>query len=116
VSNGELIFVVDSSGTLTCYDAKDGKKQWQQDLNDECAASPSIANGRLYLITKKARSSWSNSRASSRNWPAHRSAKPSRQPGLRTKQDLRTRMKHLICLEAKGAAARNHSAQEACSG
>ena len=53
VSNGELIFVVDTSGTLTCYDAKNGKKQWQQDLGEECNASPSIAGDRLYLITKK---------------------------------------------------------------
>jgi outer membrane protein assembly factor BamB len=53
VSNGELVFVVDSGGVLTCYDAKDGKKQWQQDLSDECRASPSIAGNRLYLLTKK---------------------------------------------------------------
>ncbi|MGB8168101.1 MAG: PQQ-binding-like beta-propeller repeat protein [Chthoniobacteraceae bacterium] len=53
VSDGELIFVIDTSGTLTCYDAKDGTKQWQQDLGEECNASPSIAGHRLYLITKK---------------------------------------------------------------
>jgi len=53
VSNDELVFVVDSSGTLTCYDAKDGKKQWQQDFSEECNASPSIAGNRLYLVTRK---------------------------------------------------------------
>ncbi len=53
VSNGELIFVIDTSGTLTCYDAKEGKKQWQHELGDDCNASPSIAGDRLYLITKK---------------------------------------------------------------
>jgi outer membrane protein assembly factor BamB len=53
VSDGELIFVVETSGTLTCYEAKDGTKQWQQDLEEECNSSPSIAGNHLYLITKK---------------------------------------------------------------
>lgn len=53
VSNGELVFVVDTSGTLTCYDAKTGRKQWEHDLGDEVKASPSIAGKTLYLITKK---------------------------------------------------------------
>ena len=53
VSNGELIFTVTSSGMLTCYDAKDGKKQWEHDFEDACNASPSIAGGKLILITNK---------------------------------------------------------------
>ena len=53
VSNGELVFVLDSAGMLTCYDAKDGSKQWDHDFRDECHASPSIAGNRLYLITRK---------------------------------------------------------------
>ena len=35
---------------LTCYDAKDGKKQWEHDLGEQCNASPSIAGGKLILI------------------------------------------------------------------
>src|SRR5207244_13434872 len=53
VSNGELVFLIDSGGMLTCYDAKNGKKQWEHDIKDECQASPSIAGDRVYLITKK---------------------------------------------------------------
>ncbi|MDR3405685.1 MAG: PQQ-binding-like beta-propeller repeat protein [Chthoniobacter sp.] len=53
VSNGELIFLLDSSGVLTCYDAKDGKKQWQHDFGDECNASPSLAGHQVYVFTKK---------------------------------------------------------------
>lgn len=53
VSNGELVFVCDSTGVATCYDAKTGKKQWQQDLEEPCNASPSIVDGHLYLIAKK---------------------------------------------------------------
>jgi outer membrane protein assembly factor BamB len=52
-SNGELLFTVTTPGLLTCYDAKDGKKQWEQDLAMECHASPSIANGRLYVTGTK---------------------------------------------------------------
>jgi outer membrane protein assembly factor BamB len=53
VSNGELVFVVDSSGVVTCYDAKTGRKQWEHDLEDEFRASPSLADGHLYLVSKK---------------------------------------------------------------
>ena len=55
VCNGELIFLVDSSGTLTCYDAKSGKKEWTQDLEEEVNASPSIVGRHLAVITKKGR-------------------------------------------------------------
>ena len=51
VSNGELIFVVNSAGMATCYDAKDGKKQWEHDFDEACNASPSIAGNKLVLIT-----------------------------------------------------------------
>jgi outer membrane protein assembly factor BamB len=53
VSNGELAFLVTSSGMLTCYDAKNGRKQWEHDFEEECNASPSIVAERLYLITNK---------------------------------------------------------------
>jgi outer membrane protein assembly factor BamB len=53
VSNGELVFVLDSTGVLTAYDAKDGHKHWSHDYNEPCNASPSLAGGRLYLITRQ---------------------------------------------------------------
>ena len=53
VCNGELVFVCDSGGVVTCYDAKDGKKLWQKDLEDGCKASPSVAGSHLCLITAK---------------------------------------------------------------
>jgi formylglycine-generating enzyme required for sulfatase activity len=53
VSNGELIFLISSAGTLTCYDAKDGKKLWQHELDEECNASPSIVGNHLYVLTAK---------------------------------------------------------------
>jgi outer membrane protein assembly factor BamB len=53
VSNGELLFTVSTPGMLTCYDAKDGKKLWEQDLGMECRASPSLAGTRLYVFGTK---------------------------------------------------------------
>jgi hypothetical protein len=51
--NGELVFAVTTSGMLTCLDAKDGKKQWDHDYEMEFHASPSLAAGRLYLLSQK---------------------------------------------------------------
>ncbi len=52
-SNGELVFALTTSGLLTCWNAKDGKKLWEHDYETECHASPSIAANRLYLFTQK---------------------------------------------------------------
>jgi outer membrane protein assembly factor BamB len=53
VSNGELIFVLNSAGMLTCYDAKDGRKEWEHDFDEQCNASPGIAGKTVYLVTNK---------------------------------------------------------------
>ncbi len=53
VSDGELVFTLSTPGMLTCYDLKDGKKQWEQDLGAEYNASPSLAGRRLYLVSIK---------------------------------------------------------------
>jgi outer membrane protein assembly factor BamB len=51
--NGELVFTLTTSGTLTCFDVKDGKRQWEHDFDMECHASPSIAGDRLYIFGQK---------------------------------------------------------------
>ena len=53
VSNGELVFTVTSSGMLTCFDVKDGKKVWQKDLELEVQSSPAIAGNRLFVLSTK---------------------------------------------------------------
>jgi outer membrane protein assembly factor BamB len=53
VGNGELVFTASSNGMLTCFDIKDGKKLWEQDLNFEVNASPAIAGDRLIVFGKK---------------------------------------------------------------
>jgi len=50
VSDGDLLFSLMTSGLLTCFDVKDGKKQWEHDFGMEFQASPAIAGDRLYLF------------------------------------------------------------------
>jgi outer membrane protein assembly factor BamB len=53
VSDGRLVFTVSSSGQVICFDAKDGKKVWTQDLEMEVQASPCLAGNHLYVIGDK---------------------------------------------------------------
>ena len=53
VSNGELVFTMSTPGVLTCFDAKDGKKQWEHDFELEFHSSPSLAGNDLYLFAQK---------------------------------------------------------------
>ena len=53
ISNGELVFTITTSGMLTCFDAKDGKKLWEHDFDMEFHSSPGIAGTALYLFSQK---------------------------------------------------------------
>lgn len=53
VSNGELVFALTTAGMLSCFDLKDGKKQWEHDYEFECHATPGIAGNRLYFVGQK---------------------------------------------------------------
>jgi len=50
VSNGDLLFNLMTSGLLTCFNVKDGTKQWEHDFDTEIQASPAIVGKRLYLF------------------------------------------------------------------
>jgi outer membrane protein assembly factor BamB len=50
-TNGELVFLLETYGFLTCYDARDGTKVWEQDLDETFTASPSLAGDNLYFMT-----------------------------------------------------------------
>lgn len=52
-SNGELVFMLTTSGILTCLDVKDGKKVWEHDYEMEFHASPAIGAGKMYLFSQK---------------------------------------------------------------
>jgi len=53
VSNGEYIFVLNSDGLALCFNVSDGKKLWEEDIREDFLASPSLVNGKLYLLTTK---------------------------------------------------------------
>ncbi len=49
--NGELLWLVDTGGVVTCYDAKTGERLGEHDLGASCQASPTIAGGLLYILS-----------------------------------------------------------------
>jgi len=51
LTDGQRLWLVTDSGVLTCYSAPDGKKLYEQDLEEGCYASPSLAGRRLILFT-----------------------------------------------------------------
>ena len=53
VSNGELIFLLDTGGYITCYETRTGKKVWEDDLGEEFQSSPSVVGEQLYLLSRK---------------------------------------------------------------
>jgi len=53
VSNGKLIFLLETYGKLTCYKVSDGTKLWEKDLETSFTASPSLADNRLYMLSEK---------------------------------------------------------------
>ncbi len=53
VSNGELVFLLHTAGTLTCYQCADGKMLWEKDLDTSFNASPSLVGNRIYLLSTK---------------------------------------------------------------
>jgi len=53
VSDGELIFLLTTFGTLSCHKLADGEKAWEQDLQGNFQSSPGIVGDRIYLISEK---------------------------------------------------------------
>ena len=49
VSDGELVYTVNSGGMVTCFEIKAGQKVWEHDLETEVQASPVIVGRRLYV-------------------------------------------------------------------
>ena len=51
---GELLFMVNNDGVLSCYDALQGKVLWKERLKGSYRASPIAAEGRIYLLNTSA--------------------------------------------------------------
>ncbi|MCD4699814.1 MAG: PQQ-binding-like beta-propeller repeat protein, partial [Phycisphaerae bacterium] len=51
VSDGKLLWLVETYGILTCYDVKTGKTVGEKELDDDFNASPTLVGERVYLIS-----------------------------------------------------------------
>lgn len=49
--DGQRVYLVNSSGTLTCYDAKAGKKLWDKDMEMTFKACTSLVGDKVYLVS-----------------------------------------------------------------
>jgi outer membrane protein assembly factor BamB len=57
VTDGQRVYIVDSGGSLTCYNLQDGKVLWTHNLDEQFYASPTIAGKALILVSCKG-TSW----------------------------------------------------------
>ena len=53
LATGKYLFLATSYGAVVCYDAKTGKKYWEQELETPTYASPMLVEGKVYLLDKK---------------------------------------------------------------
>ncbi len=50
---GDLLYMVEDSGLVTCLEVATGKEVWKERLGGNYAASPIYADGRLYLCSQQ---------------------------------------------------------------
>ena len=50
---GDLLYMVNDGGILTCLEATTGKAVWSERLREKHSASPLYADGRIYLLSEK---------------------------------------------------------------
>ena len=53
VSDGKMLYAVSDGGVLSALDAKSGQKKWEQKLMGNFYASPLIAGGKLYSLSRE---------------------------------------------------------------
>lgn len=53
VTNGELLWMVTSSGVLTCYKAKGGTKVYEHELQSSINSSPSLIGNKVYFLNSE---------------------------------------------------------------
>ena len=51
LTNGDLLFLLQTYGLMTCYDAKTGQIVWENDFAETFRASPSLVGDKVYLLT-----------------------------------------------------------------
>jgi outer membrane protein assembly factor BamB len=49
---GDLLFLVNDTGTASCLDARTGKELWKESLDGKFSASPVYADGNVYFASE----------------------------------------------------------------
>ena len=52
VAIGALLFMATSYGTVVCYDAATGNKNWIQEFDHPIYASPMVVDGKVFVLEK----------------------------------------------------------------
>ncbi len=50
LATSDYVLLLTSAGTLTCYEAKSGKKRWEHDFDSGFKASPTLVGKNVYLL------------------------------------------------------------------
>jgi outer membrane protein assembly factor BamB len=53
---GDELYIVSDAGVAMCLDAKTGRQHWQQRLGGNFSASPIYADGRIYFLDERGKS------------------------------------------------------------
>ena len=53
LTDGKLVLLVTTDGTLNCYAAADGKKLWEKEMDHIFKSSPTLVGDKVYLMTEK---------------------------------------------------------------
>lgn len=53
LSDGKFVYLLTSSGLMTCYDIQTGKKKYEHDIELSFKSSPGLAGDRIYLFSDK---------------------------------------------------------------
>lgn len=50
---GDRVYSLNGQGVLACFDLQDGKELWQERVSGPFAASPVVADGKMYLVNEE---------------------------------------------------------------
>jgi outer membrane protein assembly factor BamB len=56
LASDRFVFLLDSYGTLTCYDAEKGDLLWAEEFEEVCSSSPAMAGKHVYIFLKNGKS------------------------------------------------------------
>lgn len=102
VSNGDIVLLADSGGTVTCYEAAGGKKLWEHGYTTFFRASPLLAGTRVYMVDTDGVTHVIEAGRSFREWAVLPLGEPvNASPACAGGQIFLRGKRHLYCIGAK---------------